>query len=219
MRATVLALTLVSAASLAAQQPAPAATGAAWAPPPGWTIKLDVKDEAKPAADTKFQTMGAGFHVTSGPAAIYYRASDMATGAYTVKATFGQRTKPAMGHSEAYGVFVGGIDLTDNAKQQYLYLVVRDNGMFYVAHRAGGDVHKVVDWTANDAVKKAAENGSATNEVAIQVTTDSVHMLVNSQQVKSFAKSQMQGFKTDGQYGLRVNHGLNVHIANFGMQQ
>ena len=200
---------------MAAQQKAPDA--AAWAPPAGWTVWTDAKDSSKSAADTKFVTMGAGFHVTSGPAAIYYNSSHTATGMFTVKATFGQRTRPAMGHSEAYGVFVGGSNLRDNAKQSYLYLVVRDDGMFYVAHRAGANVHKVSDWSANDAVKKAAENGSATNEVAIQVAADSVHMMVNGQKVKSIAKTA--GFITDGQYGLRVNHGLNVHIGNFGMQQ
>jgi hypothetical protein len=218
MRSTVLTLTILSTATLAAQQPA-AAPAAPWTSPAGWTVHLDAKDAGKAPADTKFQTMGQGFHVTSGPAAIYYRASDQAKGNYTVKATFGQRTKPAMGHSEAYGVFIGGTNVTDAAKQQYMYLVVRDNGMFYVAHRAGPDVHPMVPWTAHDAVKKAAENGSATNEVAMQVAADSLHMMVNGQRVKSFAKTELHGFVTDGQFGMRVNHGLNVHIANFGVQQ
>jgi len=219
MRSSVIAISLVAASSLTAQTPAPApaVAPAAWTQPAGWTIQLDAKDAAKTAADTKFQTMGPGFHVTSGPAAIYYRASDMAKGAYTVKATFGQRVRPAMGHPEAYGVFIGGADLADNGKQSYLYLVVRDDGMFYVAHRAGADVHKISDWSANDAVKKADDKGSASNEVAIQVTADSLFMMVNGQKVKAIAKGGM--VRTDGQFGLRVNHGLNVHIGNFGMSQ
>lgn len=213
MRIWSLTLTL-TAASLAAQQPA----AQPWAPPTGWIVRLDPQDTTKAPADTRFVTMGTGFHVTSGPAAIYYRTDASAKGAYTVRATFGQRVAPSTGHAEAYGVFIGGSDLSDYGKQQYLYLLARGNGMFYVAHRAGPEVHPIVPWTAHDAVKKQNEAGSVTNEVAIQVAVDSVHLLVNAQRVKSFAKTEMYGFNTDGLYGLRVNHGLNVHIANFGMQ-
>src|SRR5689334_14811814 len=112
MRVSIVALAILSAGSLAAQAPA-----AEWSVPAGWTIKLD--DASAKPAETKFQTMGQGFHVTSGPAAIYYRAEDQAKGAYTVKATFGQRVAPAMGHPEAMGVFIGGSNLDDAAKQQY----------------------------------------------------------------------------------------------------
>ena len=221
MRRKFFTLTLVAAAvPLSAQ--GPAASPAPTTPPAGWVIRLDAKDSAQKEADTHFVTMGQGFHVTSapaGPAAIYYGVKDMATGSYTVRASFGQRTKPAMGHSEGYGVFVGGSMLNDYSKQQYLYFLVQDDGRYFVAHRAGGDVHKIVDWTANDAVKKANEAGAVSNDVALRVTPDSVTMLVNGAAVKAFAKSEMHGFNTDGQYGFRVNHMLNVHISNFGIQR
>jgi hypothetical protein len=218
MRRTAVTLALIASSHLAAQQ-APAAAPAS--PPEGWTIRLDAKDSAMKAADTHFVTMGPGFHVTStsGPAALYFNAKDVATGAYTVHASFGQRVAPAMGHPEAYGVFIGGTQLTDDAKQQYFYFEVRGDGKYFVAHRAGPDVHKIVDWTAHDAVKKQNEAGAVSNEVAMKVTADSVHMMVNGQTVKAFAKSELHGFNTDGQYGFRVNHGLNVHIANFGLQK
>ncbi len=219
MRRTVLTLTLLTA-PIAAQQPKPPVTSATPASPPaGWTIRLDAKDSSKSASDTRFVTMGSGYHVTSGPAALYYNPQDVATGSYTVRATFGQRKAPAMGHPEAYGVFIGGAELVDNGKQQYMYLVVRGDGMFYVAHRGGVEVHPIVPWQAHDVVKKQNEAGAAANEVAIQVTADSVHMLVNGQRVKSFDKKDMHGFNTDGQYGLRVNHGLDVHVGNFGVQK
>lgn len=53
----------------------------------------------------------------------------------------------------------------------------------------------------------------------IRVTADSVAMTVNGATVKAFARRELKGFNTDGQYGLRVNHGLNVHIGNFGLQK
>ena len=52
-----------------------------------------------------------------------------------------------------------------------------------------------------------------------QVAADAVNLMVNGTTVKSFKKSELHGFNTDGQFGLRLNHGLNVHIANFGMTQ
>jgi hypothetical protein len=124
-----------------------------------------------------------------------------------------------MGHPEAMGVFIGGSNLEDAAKQQYFYFEVRGDGKIFVAHRAGAEVHKIVDWADNTAAKKQDEKGAMSNELAMQVTADSVHMMVNGQRVKSFAKSELHGFNTDGQYGLRVIHMLNVHISNFGMSQ
>jgi hypothetical protein len=53
----------------------------------------------------------------------------------------------------------------------------------------------------------------------MQVTADSVHLSVNGERVKSFAKSEMHGFNTDGQVGVRVNHNLDVHIGNFAIKK
>lgn len=185
---------------------------AAWTAPAGWTIKLD-KADAK-AADTKFQTMGQGYHVTSGPAALYYRDGQTA-GAFTTSASFGVRSGGPAGHHEGYGLFIGGSDLNDAAKQQYFYFLLRGDGKYFVAHRAGAEVHKIVDWTEHAAVKKGNEQGAVSQAMSFQVTADSVHMSANGQRVKSFAKSELHGFKTDGQVGLRVNHNLNLHIGGF----
>lgn len=219
--ATILALALF-AAPLAAQQPQgkdmdPTIKVKSTGLPAGWTLRLDDKAAARYTVDdTRFEAMGPGYHVTSGPAAIYYNPKDQAKGSFTASASFGQRVAPS--HPEAYGLFVGGTAL-DTKEQQYLYFIVRGTGEFYVAHRAGTEVHPVVPWTASDAVKKQDDKGAVTNALAIQVTADSVHMLANGQRVKSFAKSGMQGFKTDGQVGFRVNHNLNVHIGGFEVKQ
>lgn len=190
---------------------------AAWTAPAGWTVRVD--KTADRAADTKFQTMGQGFHVTSGPAALYYNATNQPTGAFTTSVNFGVRSGGPAGHHEGYGIFIGGSDLLDNAKQQYFYFLTRGDGKFFVAHRAGAEVHKIVDWTEHAAVKRGNENGAVAQAMSFQVTTDSVHMSANGQRVKSFAKSELHGFKTDGQVGLRVNHNLNLHIGGFEVKQ
>ena len=184
-----------------------------WAAPDGWTVSLD---KAGNAADTKFVTMGSGYHVTSGPAAIYYRAGDQGSGAFTANVSFGVRNGGSMGHPEGYGLFIGGTDLNDPAKQQYFYFLVRGDGKFFFAHRAGADVHKLVDWTENAAVNKSNENGAVSQVLSVQVAADSIRFLANGKQVHAVAKG---GLKTDGQVGLRVNHALNLHISAFEVKK
>src|SRR5687768_16178973 len=180
-----------------------------WAPPAGWVVSTD---KAANAADTKFQTMGSGYHVTSGPAAIYFTPANQATGAFTANAGFGVRSGGSNGHFEGYGILIGGMDLNDPAKQQYFYYLVRGDGKFFFAHRAGPEVHKLVDWTEHAAVRKQNEQGAVSQVLSFQVTADSVHLSANGQRVHSLAKGQL---RTDGQVGLRVNHNLNLHISAF----
>lgn len=211
MKRQLTLIALVAAAPLAAQIPV-TKDGPAWAAPDGWTVRLDDKDKATPPAATQFRSMGSGFHVTSGPAALYYRAADQATGSFGVSAGFGQRTAPK--HAEAYGVFVGGRNL-ETPQQEYFYFLVRGDGKYYVAHRAGAEVHTIVPWTEHEAVNKQNPAGVVSNVVAFDVAADSVHLLANLKRVQSFARSELRGFQTDGQVGLRVNHGLDLHIGEF----
>jgi hypothetical protein len=204
---------IIAAAPLGAQVQQEAAT---WAPPAGWTVSTD---KAANVADTKFQTMGSGYHVTSGPAAIYFNQANQGTGPFTANASFGVRSGGSGGHFEGYGLFIGGADLNDAAKQQYFYFLVRGDGKYFVAHRAGAEVHKIVDWTENAAVRKQSEQGAVSQVLSFQVTADSVHMSANGTRVHSFAKSALHGFNTDGQVGLRVNHNLNLHISAFEVKK
>lgn len=219
MRNTVIALAaLAMAAPLAAQQQQakekdPTNAVEAVPLPTGWSMRLDDKDATKSA---KFITMGPGFHVTSGGAAIYWRAADAQKDNYTTTASFHQ-TKKIVGHGdkgEAYGVFVAGRDLSDAAKQTYLYFEVRQDGSYYVAHRAGSEVHKLVEWTPNAAVKKIDDAPAASNELAIKVAADSVRFVVNGTQVNALPRGGMLG-DVSGESGVRVNHNLDVHVGSF----
>jgi len=205
-------LALAAVAPLAAQQqqskdkdPTKAVTAGAL--PAGWSTRLD--DASKAA---KFEAMGPGFHVTSGGAAIYYRAADAQKDNFTVSANFRQAGKGQ--HAEAYGLFTGGRDLSDAAKQTYLYFEVRQDGMYYIAHRSGANVHKLVDWTASPAIHKIDDTPNATNDLAIKVAADSVRFFVNNTQVNAVPRSGMSGDES-GDVGLRVNHNLSVHVASF----
>jgi hypothetical protein len=184
----------------------------------GWQGRLDPQAERRDMKieDVKFSSMGGGLHITSGPAAIYWNPKDVAKGNYTVSATFTQTKAPM--HPEAYGLFVGGANLKDST-ESYVYFETRGDGKYLINHRAGNDVHKIVDWTDTDATNKQDANGKATNALAIRVTADSVNFLANNKLVKGFSKAEMHGFTADGQTGIRVNHNLDVHVDKFQVKR
>ena len=176
--------------------------------PAGWMGRTDRPNQK--LEDAKFVTMGSGYHVTSGPAAIYYTDKIKTKGPFTASATFRQTKKPT--HPEAYGLFFMGNKL-DTPDQNYAYFLVRGDGKFLVNHRAGADVHKIIDWTENAAVKKEDAAGVATNTLGIDASKpDSVRLMVNGVQVAAIEGSHLGS--TDGYVGLRVNHNLDVHISD-----
>jgi len=207
---TTLALLALAAAPLAAQganDPTHKADGSAGLPA-GWAGRTD--RPADKLADAKFVAMGKGYHVTSGPAAIYWTAKDNVSGPFVASTTITQTKAPM--HPEAYGIFFMGHKL-DAPDQSYAYLLVRGDGKFLVNHRAGTEVHKIIPWTDNAAVVKADANGKATNTLTVDASkADSVRLLVNGKQVAALPANQFGG--TDGVVGLRVNHNLDVHIGD-----
>ena len=187
----------------------------------GWTGRLDPRpaSQGRKITETKFVSMGNGIHVTAGPAAIYWNPSNAPAGNYTVSATFNQ-TK-ASTHPEGYGLFVAGQRL-DSASQSYAYFLVRQDGKFLINHRADdATVHKIVDWTANPAIKAIDESGKASNKLTISAESDKVRFLVNGVEVHSLPRSILESGNghagTAGIAGIRVNHNLDVHIDGFAV--
>ncbi len=178
--------------------------------PSGWKGRLDSGD--KSLAGVKAMQMGGGVHFMTGPAGIYYKPADKATGAYETHATFTQMEPAA--HPEAYGLFIGGADL-DGAGQKYTYFIVRQDGKFMIKRRAGAATPTVADWTDNAAIKKPDSAGKMTNTLAIDVGKDKVRFLVNGTEVTSTDASQVDAA---GIAGLRVNHNLNLHVKGFGVK-
>lgn len=194
--------------------------------PKGWMLRFD-PIAARPGQPPrpqpemtaiKFETMGSGFHITSGPAAIYYNSGDIGKEQYSVTATFGQRK--SMSH-EVFGVFIGGTNLQDST-QNYLYFVVRPlDGMAMVSHRtSNGRPKALLPYFASSAINKDdPTDGHATNTLTIQVAKDSVHFMANGKQVAALAKSQLDGASTEGQVGIRVNHNMDLHISDYKLKK
>jgi len=198
----VTAFAVLAAATLAAQSPK------------GWKVRADRSTNASDpdaAGAIKFTQSGAGFHAENPQAAVFWNPASTATGAYTIKGTF-TLNKPS-GHTNFYGIVFGGSDL-DNAKQAYTYFMVAQNGGWLLKKREGdASAPTVAGPTMSDAVKKPGADGKSTNALEVRVGADKVDFVVNGTVVHSMPKS---GIKTDGVYGIRVNHLLDVQVDGFG---
>jgi hypothetical protein len=196
----------VAVLALAALMPLAAQT------PKGWKMRVDRSTSAAdPDApgDIKFVTSGSGFHATNPQAAVYWNPANTATGAYTIKGTF-TLMKPS-GHVNYYGLIFGGSGL-EGPQQSYVYFVVAQNGTWLIKNREGdATTGNVSQKTPNDAVKKPDETGKSTNTLEVRVGADKVDFVVNGTVVNSAPKTGALA-KTDGIYGIRVNHLLEVQI-------
>lgn len=186
--------------------------------PAGWQMRVDRSTNAADpddVPDVKFMTMGSGMHVITGPAATLWNPANTASGTYTLKGTF-NLTKPS-GHVNYYGLVFGGASL-DGAEQNYLYFIVAQNGTFTVKHRAGAATHDVQARTPHEAIAKPDSTGRSTNALEVRVGADKIDFVVNGTVVHSAPKSGMAS-RTDGVWGIRVNHQLDVHVGGLGVSK
>jgi hypothetical protein len=199
----IAALAIVALAPLCAQAPK------------GWKMRVDRSTSASDPDGTgniQFVTSGAGFHATNPQAAVYWNPANTAAGNYTLKGTF-TLMKPS-GHNNYYGLVFGGSDL-EGAPQQYTYFVVAQNGSWLIKKRNGDATENIAPKTPNDAVAKPdPASGKSTNNLEVRVGADKVDFVVNNTVVQSMPKGNM---KTDGIYGIRVNHLLEVQVDNLAV--
>jgi hypothetical protein len=201
----VAALALVALAPLTAQAPQ------------GWKVRADRSQSATDpdgAGNIKFVTEGKGFHATNPQAAVYWNPANSASGAYTLKGTF-TLMKPS-GHTNYYGLVFGGGAL-EGAEQSYIYFEVAQDGDWLIKKRDGSATSNIAPKTPSDAVKKPDDTGKSTNALEVRVGADKVDFVVNGTVVHSEPKTVLA--KTDGVYGIRVNHLLEVQVDGFGVSK
>jgi len=186
--------------------------------PKGWKMHTDHSSEASdpdaPGAN-KFVVSGSGFHATNPMAAIYWNPANTITGNYTLKGTF--KLIKSTGYDEYYGLIFGGNAL-EGAGQSYLYFMVTDDGTYLIKRRDGSSTQGVSPKTPSAAVKKPGADGTATNALEVRVTADKIAFVINGTVVTTLPKSGAAA-KTDGIYGIRINHQLDVQIDGFGMMK
>ncbi len=186
--------------------------------PKGWKLRGDNSTEASdpdaPGAN-KFTVSGSGFHAMNPMAAIYWNPANIATGSYTLKGIF--KLIKSTGHDEYYGLIFGGSGL-EGAAQSYTYFMVTDDGTYLIKRRDGTSTSGVSPKTASEAVKKPDASGMATNALEVRVKADKIDFVINGTVVTSLPKTGAAA-KTDGIYGMRINHQLDVQIDGFGVSK
>jgi hypothetical protein len=178
--------------------------------PKGWKARVDRSTEASDpdaSGSIKFVSAGSGFHATNPQAAVYWNPANTATGAYTLKGTF-TLLRPS-NHTNYYGLVFGGKNL-EGPEQSYLYFVVAQDGTWLIKRRTGDrSTSDVAGRMSNDAVKTPDASGKSVNALEVRVHADKVDFVVNGTVVHTEPKSGAMA-NTDGIYGMRVNHLLDI---------
>jgi len=176
--------------------------------PADWIVRFD-----RPASDSDlyFVDMPPGWHITTGPSCILYNPAYKARGNFRVDAKIhlfpGERR-------EAFGIFIAGENL-DNERQSYLYFLIRKDGRFMVKSRTGSETHEFIQWTENSYIEPHTGGDSPVeNVLSIEASETEVLFLINGGKVMSFDRGRVNA---DGIVGLRVNHGLNLHVEEFNV--
>lgn len=183
----------------------------------GWKGRIDRRaaSQGKTIADSKLGSEANALRLSVGPAAVYWNDGNAATGDYEVKATFKEH-KMAASHPHSYGLFIGGSGL-ESDNERLLYCIVYGNGTYSVKAFNGAAVATLVDRAAHDALRKADANGESTNEIGWRVRGGKAACVVNGVEVKSFERAEVVApdklASTDGIYGIRVSHNLELTVS------
>jgi hypothetical protein len=187
---------------------------------PGWTGKIDAKEEQAGLNlnSAKFAKDGDALHIVTGPAVTYWNPKNKASGDYTVKATFKEPKYMSLNnHPHPYGIVIAGNDLGTD-KQSYLYCAAYGNGKFIVRGFGPAAFQMNGRGAEDPAVNKAAGVGEpVTQEIAMSVKGDKVECAINNKVVATYDKSALvtEGKlkSTDGVYGLRFAHNTEALVT------
>ncbi len=188
--------------------------------PESWKVRLDRPNPdiqigaTADSVDIYFVNMVPGWHITTGPAAIFYHPDQTAETNYTLESTIhlfdpGERR-------EAYGVFMGGQNL-DTDEIAYDYFLLRNSGEFLIKRRTGSETSILNEWTTHEAINvfDTDSESSVENHLQVDVREETVSFSVNGAEVARVPSDQVM---TDGIAGLRINHALNVHVSDLNVR-
>jgi len=193
-----------------------AATLMAQAAPAGWKLRIDQSTQASDpdgSGRISFTAADGGYRAVTPQAAIFWQPMASATGAYTLKGTFALN-EPS-NHTNYYGLVFGGRNL-DGAAQSYTYFTVAQDGTWLIKQRQGDVASNVAPRGTNPAVRRPDGSGKSTNALEVRVGASNVDFVVNGTTVHSMPKAAVA---TDGLYGMRVNHFLNVTVTGLAVSR
>lgn len=185
----------------------------------GWTARIDAAAAGKGAKieDSKFVQQGNDFVLNIGPAASYWNPKNVAKGDYTVKATF-KNLKSNAGHPHSAGIFIGGQNLQDDATSTITYCVVYTNGGVLVRQLNGPKATTLFGGNRpaniNPAAKPEGPDG-ATNEIMWTIKGGVASCSVNGTVVFTAEAGKIPS--TDGIYGIRVTHNVDLTVSGLAL--
>ena len=190
--------------------------------PDGWEWRFDksgadvsVGSDSE-SGDVFFVNMTPGWHITTGPAGIYYHVDNKAEGDFTLDSKiylFDTKGR----NREAFGLFIGGQDLKSD-DQSYVYFLLRNTGEYLIKKRTGSETSTIKGWTKTDAMTMFTEETESTaeNDFQVKVAGDEIVFSLNGEVLSSMEKGDLN---TDGHYGFRVNHSINLHISSLKLSE
>jgi hypothetical protein len=98
--------------------------------------------------------------------------------------------------------------------QTYTYFTVAQDGSWLLKKRAGDTATDVVPEARHAAVRRPDANGRSSNDLEVRVGAANVDFVVNGTTVHSMPRA---GLTTDGLYGMRVNHFLDVTVTGLAV--
>ncbi|MFN1835599.1 hypothetical protein AB2B38_010085 [Balneola sp. MJW-20] len=185
--------------------------------PDGWVVRtdqtgtdVDVGDDPE-TAEIYFVNMTPGWHITTGPRAIFYHPANTSEGTYMLNAKL-HLFNPEGRNREAYGLLFGGKDL-EGENQSYLYFVIRNTGEYLIKRRQGEETMVIEDWTGSDYIRiyDNPEVASVENTLGVEFDGTKLRFFINGQRVYTMDKGT---YDPIGLYGLRVNHRMNLHVED-----
>jgi hypothetical protein len=190
----------------------------------GWRGRVDRRpaSQGRTVADSKFRMENGALRLSVGPAGNFWNPAHTARGNYEVKATFKEH-KMAASHPHSYGIFIGGADLESDA-ETLMYCIAYGNGTYSVKTFHGADVKTLVDRAAAPALRQAdATTGESTNEIGWRVADGRASCVINGTVVRTFERAEVVAAdklkSTDGVYGLRVSHNLELTVSGLSAVQ
>lgn len=191
--------------------------------PEGWEFRLDQPDPAvRLSADPEtdgiyFVNMTPGWHLTTGPRGIFWHPAYKVSGSYTLSTEL-HLFNPNGRNREGFGLFFGGKNMNSD-DYEYLYFLIRNTGDFLIKQRQGESTETIQGWTASEAIKlyDDPEVSSVLNRLAIEVNGDTMKFFINSEEVATINANDLK-LDTNGMFGLRVNHAVNLHIEDLGVR-
>ncbi len=202
----------------------PVAGGGVFAP--GWTGQIDASETALGLvlANAKLSMDGAVLHVQTGPAATYWNPKNVATGNYTVKATFNEpKFMNLNSHPHPYGIVIAGNDM-GTLQATYFYCEAYGDGTFIARGFGPTGFRMNGRGSSSPSIHTAAAVGSpVTQEIAVSVTPDAVSCTINGAVVGSYPRTGVVGAgklkSTDGIYGIRFAHNTEGTVTGLAVSK